>query len=384
MGMGPQTSAIEDNEKSVDAVVIGAGFYGVSIALYLVRTQGLNRVIIVDRESEIMHRASRNNQARVHGGYHYPRNYRTANRSRQNFPKFVSEFDKAIDKSFTKLYAISSRNSKITARQFQRLTKEIGAPLRDAKPSHRALFSPKMVEQVFEVEEYAFNHQALSASARRELENNGVRVMLETEVLGIKAGSVGGLDVSLQIQSDAEVFSIQSGLVFNCAYSGIGSFDGGFGSLQANLKHEIAEIALIEVPAELKHLGITVMDGPFWSVMPFPSKQMHSLSHVRYTPHLSWIERGGKSPYDQLAEYPKHSRYERMVRDAARFMPQLSSSQKIESLFEIKTVLLMNEGDDGRPILFEEQERLPGCVSVLGGKLDNIYDVFERLDAYFS
>jgi hypothetical protein len=262
--------------------------------------------------------------------------------------------------------------------------REIGAPLKEAKSSHRALFNPKMVEQVFEAEEYAFNHQALSASARKELENHGVRVMLETEVMGIKAGSVGGLVVSLQIHSDAQAISNQSDLVFNCAYSGLGSVDGGFGSLQATLKHEIAEIALIDVPAELKHLGITVMDGPFWSVLPFPSNGLHSLSHVRYTPHYSWIERGGKNPYDKLVEYPKHSRYDRMVRDASRFMPTLSTSQKMESLFEIKTVLVMNEGDDGRPILFEEQERLPGCISVLGGKLDNIYDVFERLDAYFS
>lgn len=39
-----------------------------------------------------------------------------------------------------------------------------------------------------------------------------------------------------------------------------------------------------------------------------------------------------------------------------------------------------NEGDDGRPILFEKHAELPGCYSVLGGKIDNIYDVFEKLD----
>lgn len=375
---------IENDKESVDAVVIGAGFFGISIALYLVRKRGLERIVIVDRESEVMSRASRNNQARVHGGYHYPRNYRTANRSRQNFPKFVSEFDEAINKSFTKLYAISSRNSRITARQFQRLSREIGAPLKEAKPSHRALFSPKMVEEVFEAEEYTFDHEVLSALASKELEDNGVRVMLQTEVLGIRAGGVRGLVVSLQTESEAKGFSIQSDLVFNCAYSGLGSFEGGYSSVQAQLKHEIAEIALIEIPAELRDLGITVMDGPFWSVLPSPRNSVHSLSHVRYTPHLSWIESGGKNPYDQLAEYPRHSRYDRMVRDASRFLPSLSRSKQVGSVFEVKTVLVMNEEDDGRPILFEEQEGLTGCISVLGGKLDNIYDVFERLDRYFA
>jgi hypothetical protein len=31
--------------------------------------------------------------------------------------------------------------------------------------------------------------------------------------------------------------------------------------------------------------------------------------------------------------------------------------------------------------LFEKHSELPGCYSVLGGKIDNIYDVLEKLDA---
>lgn len=375
---------IEGNPESADAVVIGAGFYGVSIALYLARTQRIQRVIIVDRESQIMSRASKNNQARVHGGYHYPRNFRTANRTRQNFPKFVLDFSEAIDNSFTKLYAIASRNSKVTAKQFQRFANQIGAPLTEAKPQHQSLFSQKMVEEVFQAEEYAFDHGVLCELAIKELEDSGVRVMLQTEVLGIEAVKTKGLVISLQTQADARTYSIHSGLVFNCAYSGLSSFVGGFSSTQLELKHEIAEVALIRVPAELRDLGITVMDGPFWSALPFPSKGLHSFSHVRYTPHTSWKERGDKNPYTKLADYPLHSRYDRMILDASRFVPSLSRSQQVESLFEIKTVLHMNEEDDGRPILFEEQKGLVGCISILGGKLDNIYDVFEKLDEYFA
>lgn len=384
MAMRRQHSLIEDDLESADAVVIGAGFYGVSIALYLSRTQGMGRVIIVDRESKIMSRASKNNQARVHGGYHYPRNFRTANRTRQNFPKFVSEFSEAIDSSFTKLYAIANRNSKITAKQFQRFANQIGAPLREATPTHRSLFSQNMVEEVFQAEEYVFNHEVLCASATKELEDNGITVMLDTEVLRIEADKVKGLVISFQTQSDARRPLMHSDLVFNCSYSGLASFEGGFSSPQVELKHEIAEVALIQVPTELRDLGITVMDGPFWSVLPFPSKGLHSLSHVRYTPHTSWKEQAGKNPYSQLADYSNHSRYDRMILDASRFVPSIAGSSQIESLFEIKTLLSLNEENDGRPILFEEKKTLEGCISILGGKLDNIYDVFEKLDEYFS
>jgi hypothetical protein len=63
-----------------------------------------------------------------------------------------------------------------------------------------------------------------------------------------------------------------------------------------------------------------------------------------------------------------------------RYLPLVVKAKYVESLFEIKTVLQKNESDDGRPILIERHEELAGCYSILGGKIDNIYDVLEKLD----
>lgn len=70
-----------------------------------------------------------------------------------------------------------------------------------------------------------------------------------------------------------------------------------------------------------------------------------------------------------------------MIRDVGRYLPAVFDAKYVDSLFEVKTVLVKNEGDDGRPILFEKHPELPGCYSILGGKIDNIYDVLEKLDA---
>jgi hypothetical protein len=121
------------------------------------------------------------------------------------------------------------------------------------------------------------------------------------------------------------------------------------------------------------------MDGPFFSRLPFPARGLHTLSHVRYTPHLQWQDERGIDPYGRLDEYEKSTRVDRMIRDVSRYLPAISDAKYVESLFEVKTVLARNEGDDGRPILFERHPSLPGCYSVLGGKIDNIYDVLEKL-----
>jgi hypothetical protein len=102
---------------------------------------------------------------------------------------------------------------------------------------------------------------------------------------------------------------------------------------------------------------------------------------VRYTPHLHWADGPDLDPTVRLAQYHRQSRVDWMIRDAARYVPAVAKARHVDSLFEVKTVLAKSEGDDGRPILFEHHAALPGCYSILGGKIDNIFDVLEKLDA---
>ena len=369
-------------EPSHDAIIIGGGFYCAAIAIYLAKQRGLKRIVLVEREPALLMRASYNNQARVHNGYHYPRSFTTAYRSRINLPKFVRDWPEAVKQDFTKLYAIARRNSKVTAKQFERFCREIGARIEPAEPALRDLFEPRLIEAVFLVEEYAFDSTKLASWAVRELDACGVQICLATRVTAISNGPNNTLQVAVKPDRGTEAL-LTSRYVFNCTYSGLNQFKGDFPGTQTSLKQEITEMALMKVPPALAGLGITVMDGPFFSMMPFPARGLHTLSHVRYTPHLHWNDAPGIDPYQKLKDYECATRVDRMVRDVGRYLPAVLDAKYAESLFEVKTILIKNEGDDGRPILFEKHLELPGCYSVLGGKIDNIYDVLEKLDAEF-
>lgn len=365
--------------ESRDALVIGGGFYGAIVATYLAQRRGLRRVTLAEREGELLGRASFANQARIHNGYHYPRSFTTAYRSRINLPRFLADFPEAVRRDFTKVYAIARKGSKVTARQFVRFCQEIGAVLTPASREIVGLFEPRLIESVFLVDEYAFDAGALRARAWQDLRANGVEVALGTRVTRM-ARDANGIRSTL---TDAAGVSSQltAKHVFNCTYSGLNQFGEGFPATRSQLKHEITEIALVRVPKPLEGLGVTVMDGPFFSVMPFPARGLHSLSHVRYTPHEPWRDVPGVDPYVRLERDDHATRVDRMMRDAARYLPIIREAEHVESLFEVKTVLAKNESDDGRPILFETHGALGSCHSILGGKIDNIYDVLERLDA---
>ncbi len=397
-GAGPQVSAAAPERGGLaalegwDAVVVGGGFYGTALALYLRRRRKRARVLLIEQADRLFAHASYNNQARVHGGYHYPRSFTTAYRSRVNLPRFLADFAGAVHTDVTAIYAIARRNSLVSARQFQRFTQAIGARLQPLPRSWQSLFDPLCIEAAFVVEEQVFDAAQLALQAQQALAMAGVEVRLATRVVGVHRAAEGlliatrgaGVTSAAALGCAAEqpgVLQLHTQLLLNCTYAGLGQLGGEMGSPQAALKHELAEIALVRVPPQLAAVGITVMDGPFFSLQPFPDRGLHSLTHVRYTPHVAWPERAGDDPYARLASYPRASRYDRMQRDVVRYVPALQAMQHESSLYEIKTVLQKNETDDGRPILIERHAQLPGCISVLGGKLDNVYDVLERLDA---
>src|SRR6476620_12490726 len=94
----------------------------------MLRERG-GRVLLVERESRLLGRASLRNQARVHNGYHYPRSILTSLRSRLNYARFLAEYGECVDRSFPHYYAVGRGMSKVTAAQFAEFCRRIGAPL---------------------------------------------------------------------------------------------------------------------------------------------------------------------------------------------------------------------------------------------------------------
>ena len=356
--------------REVDYLVIGGGFYGCCLALFL-RTVS-DRVLVVEAADDLMTRASRVNQARIHTGFHYPRSALTAVKSMALHRRFMRDFPEAVVDDFQMLYGISRRHSKVSSNRFFRMFRDIGAPIRPASASQAALFNERTVEAVFACSEAAFDCSVLSQQLCRRLSDHGVHVRRASEVVEL-AERQGGVIASLSDGAD-----VVARYAFNITYSRINTILDKAHLPRAELKHEIAEIALVSPPDELDSIGVTVMDGPFFSCMPYPAEDLYSLTHVRYTPHDSWIDnRSSEDPYVRLANSNPQTRVGFMLRDGQRYMPCLGRAQYRKSLFTVKTLLLKNERDDGRPILYQQKPAGSRIISILGGKIDNIYDLFD-------
>lgn len=356
----------------VDYLIIGGGFYGCCLALFLRSIS--DRVLVVEAADRLMTRASRVNQARIHTGFHYPRSALTAVKSMVLHQRFMQDFPEAVVDDFQMLYAIAHRRSKVSANRFHRMFRDIGAPIQPASASQAALFDNDMIEAVFACHETAFDYSILENRLSARLASAGVQVRLSTELVtlaDVQTGIVAGL-------SDGS--EVTARYAFNITYSQVNAVLDKAELPRAQLKHELTELALVTPPPELNGMGVTVMDGPFFSCMPYPAENLYSLTHVRYTPHESWTDetRSGASRILSPEHLPQ-SRATHMIRDGQRYLPSLSRAQYEKSLFEVKTILIKNEHDDGRPILYQQKPADSCVVSILGGKIDNIYDLFDLI-----
>ena len=103
--------------------IIGAGFFGLSIAIKIKEKYPNSLVSIFEKEKDILMGASGKNQFRCHLGYHYPRSEKTIQECKKSFREFNKYFSDCYIKS-ENYYAISKNNSLTNFEKYKEVLKK--------------------------------------------------------------------------------------------------------------------------------------------------------------------------------------------------------------------------------------------------------------------
>lgn len=371
-----------------DKLIIGAGFYGLYSALRCGKRG--QSVIVLERDGEPFMRASYINQARLHMGYHYPRSFSTATRSARYFQRFCEDYGYCLHKSFSQVYATSSLFSWTDAVEFRKFCRNAGIRCDAIDPSW--YFNDGMCDGAFLTEEYSFDAQVLRDRLLEEI-SRLPNVSIHCNHTMDKVDEKGGL-----WHVRAGELEIETPFIMNATYAGLNEvLRNAFGKADDcfRIKYEKCEIILCSVNDRLRDVGITVMDGPFFSLMPFGLTGLHSLTSVSFTPH--------ETCYDDLAAFPcqslvsgecrpgclkncngcperPESAWPYMSQLARKYLKEEFGFSYLKSLYSIKPILMASEIDDSRPTVIRYHSNSPVFVSVLSGKINTVYDLDEVLD----
>ena len=371
-----------------DRLIIGAGIYGMYAAIRCA-SRG-EKVLVLEMDDAPFSRATYVNQARVHMGYHYPRSLYTATRSASYYRRFHEDFSFAFRNDFKQIYATGADFSWTDREQFIAFCDAAGIPCEEVPISK--YFRKGACDGAFLTTEGTFDaikirdHFTDTASRFNNLE---IRFGCCAESIepGAECYTVRYTDKGKECFADAP-------FVLNATYASVNQLISGAGMDDLfSIRYELCEIILVKPSDALKDVGITVMDGPFFSVMPFGHTPYHSLTSVSFTPHTA---REGTLPLfecmdgtgcgekkllncDTCEKRPKSS-WDYMKHLADRYLLPEYDMEFVKGLFSMKPVLTSAGVDDARPTAIRVHHKKPYLVSVLSGKINTVYDLDEVLD----
>lgn len=345
-----------------DYIILGSGIFG----LYTASLLKNYKVAIIEIDDSSFSRASFINQARVHNGYHYPRSPETALKSIHYFNRFSKDFSFAINKEFKQIYSIAKENTLTNAKQYIDFCKLVNISCKQIHPE----YMKDSVEASFETIEYSFDAKIMKDYL---LANNKADIYYSTKI-----ESVEGV---YTLYTNKGVFKTSE--IINTTYASTNQISELFNLEKFNIKYEICEVILCDVPNKFNDIGITIMDGPFCSIMPFGLTGKHTLTSVTYTPHKTSFEQlpTFDCQNDDCTKYnlgncslcknrPKTA-FKEMNDTLMRYVD--IDVKYIDSYFAIKPILTDTEKTDARPTVIKRLA--PHFLSVLSGKISTIYDL---------
>lgn len=373
-----------------DKIIIGAGLYGLYAALHCAGTG--QRIVVLEMDDAPFSRATYINQARVHMGYHYPRSLATACKSAGYFRRFVEDYSFCIHSRFQQIYATSRNFSWTDAKEFVKFCRDAGIPC-EALPAER-YFKEGSCDGAFLTEEYTYDAHILRDFFLEELgKQKNVELLCGREITRI-VETADRYEIHALHQGKEERH--EAPFVLNATYASVNQVLGLVESAVPfeafPIKYELCEIILCRVGDRLRDIGLTVMDGPFFSIMPFGKTGYHSLTSVTFTPHKTSYETVPRFPCMEgtgcgnwlrncnTCENRPKSAWEYMSALAGKYVREEYQFTYERSLFSMKPILKASEIDDSRPTVIRYATRRPTFLSVLSGKINTVYDLDEFLD----
>jgi len=371
--------------KKYDKIIIGAGLYGLYAAEYSGRKG--ERVLVLEYDPKPFMRATYINQARVHMGYHYPRSYSTAIKSAGYFDRFNKDYKDSILSEFKKIYAISKAFSWTNAEQFEKFCKDADILCESINP--KKYFQDGLCDGAFITKEYTYDSDILLKQIIGEIDRiNSIEIHYNARISHIENDG----ENYVVYMGNGDKFSTQ--FVLNATYASVNQILEKLNFDNFKIKYELCEIILCDTNKLLEEVGITVMDGPFFSIMPFGKTGFHSLTSVTFTPHVASFDKlptfdcqiksdGYCSPLqlgncNECSARPKTA-WDYMSMLARKYLDKNLDFKYNKSLFSMKPILKASEIDDSRPTVIKQFSESPYFFSVLSGKINTIYDLEEIL-----
>ncbi len=345
----------------MNIAIIGGGFYGCYLAKHLSK---YCNVYLYEKNSRLIEESGRNNQYRLHLGFHYPRSLKTIEQTIQGYQSFKKEFKKFIYFPKENYYLIH-RDSLISFKKYCEIFKK------------KKLFFKKInLEKI----PYLKSRNEYSGAIRTNegviLLNNLIKHLLKTIKKKVKINlntEIKNIDATNGVLFFGKNKSEKFDYIINTTY-----LNPNLGLKNKKFICKYEGTAMLIPHKKIPNIpGITIMDGNFISLYP-RNRSEFSISSVMYTPvykfnnfnHIKKIKKLFKKKTIQ------NKIKKNILKDFTRYFNLDISlkKSKLETSFKIK---LKNDSSGLRTTNLIIEKKL---ISVFCGKLDTVPLILKKLN----
>tara|TARA_B100001057_G_scaffold498678_1_gene606524 strand:- start:7523 stop:8536 length:1014 start_codon:yes stop_codon:yes gene_type:complete len=319
--------------------IIGAGWYGCHIALYLKENGHI--VKLHDKENNIFFGASGFNQFRLHNGFHYPRSFETINEIKKNNKRFIKKYKKFIFFPKNNLYCIAKKSSLIDAKTYEKILN-----FHSLKYKKKINHTFTNIEGAYIINEGVIQNDKLINFYKKKLKKN---LVLNSNIDKNKLKKLSGkYDYILDCTNNT--FTQKLSKDFNYLLT--------ISSIYKKRKNKLSN-------------PITVMDGELPSLYPYSDKKgYYTLTHAKHT-HIKKFK-----SFQLLNNYKKKMSknylvniINQMEKAIILFYPKFKKSLTYKGYF-LSYKVLPNERSAKRSIFIQKNQNF---ISVSSPKIANIF-----------
>ena len=350
--------------KQVNVAVIGCGVFGAEIALKA-KTYGLS-VEVYEAKDDILSGASANNQNRLHLGFHYPRDLETGKQSIRGFSAFKEKYSKCIQEDFLNAYFVSNRDSLTSPKEFLNFCELLGQPYNSISSKDFPV-EVRGADTGVLCQEGVYDCGILRDLIWNDLHHNKINVVLDACAIKIKKkGEQYKIDF-------ANKESVLADTVINCSYGNINRLTEQLGYSVTERLFEYTAIPIIKI--DMPKVGITIMDGPFMTLLPYGKSEnflLYNVEHVLVKKNISrqmdpaWLQ-PETAPFFDI---DKIKYFDKMIALCKKFVPVLEHATLVGFLEGPRMVLAQKEDTDARPSMVNSYND-DGYFTVFSGKIDH-------------
>ncbi len=339
-------------------LIIGAGFFGTSIAIKIKETYKNSKVTLCEKKNNILLSASGKNQFRCHLGFHYPRSDKTIQECKNSFLDFDKYFNDTYLNS-ENFYAISRNDSKIS---FEDYLKSLDKNNLKYKIERNNLLNQKMIQGSIRVNEKIISIDLVRKKLWKMLKNLNIEIKLNTEVSLYK-----------EINGDYDHIIL-------CTYD----------ENNKNLKninyikkekyyYQLVEKILVKPPKIYQNKSFVILDGPFMCIDPYENNNYSILGSVKKSVIKSINSKIhnfdkflGLKKY--LCKNSNSNIYSNIKNDFEKYFLNFEKTKYFKSFFVVRATV--NNKDDERVTRVVNNNKI---INVFSGKWVNCMTTAEKI-----